>query len=288
MSETVTICTPCMALVSRRRRRAPGTPTPREPRRHASPRAVTSTSDDNDWRSRRPERLRPPPDAGDLAVTSAERSGRVGRDDPFVERRHWWDLVENQGVDPAALADANPPVNSPWNLGFQLSERYIEWTDDQRVDLIVAFAAKDLGIGPEEARSRLARLVGLFPPLRSKIPVLSAPLVATALRDLGEAAARAIVMRAALPTADVGELVSNRPPVLVWDRAELDGWLARAAPLRAAFPRLDVDAAVTDLPSLLASEPWISRLTAGGILSPGALPRALPNPCRPCLPPGSS
>ena len=170
---------------------------------------------------------------------------------------HWWDTTERQGILPGAELPSTPSVGGttaspPWNLGFQMSERYLSWSTDLRMTLLVEFAAKELRLPPETVQDRLSALLTLLPPLESKLPTLKADLLARLLDSLDDVAQRLMELKQLLPTADPAVLAAARPSILTCSASDIqDVYAPRVALMRELFPATRVDLVVQDFPALL-------------------------------------
>jgi len=171
------------------------------------------------------------------------------------DRLHWWDKTERQGVTEGAEMPGSRGASTdeapPWNLGFQLSERYISWDQDTRMSMVMEFAARELGVEKAVVAERLATLLTLLPDLEAKVPTLKANLVASLVRDPPAVAQRLADIKAGLPRVNVSVLVANRPTVLLDSPATLRLYRERADAMRAVFPNANVDRMVEDFPTLL-------------------------------------
>lgn len=162
------------------------------------------------------------------------------------DRLHWWDTTERQGIVEVSTRslDGAPAVGTslrgfhrtclaqgsevdvpsastsgtslpPWSIGFQMSERYLTWTEDLRGSIVVDFVARELGLSRSQVEERMAQLAVLVPDLSTKFPIMKADLLARLCGDLDAVARRVVELKAAVPGADVGVFVANRPGVLV-------------------------------------------------------------------------
>jgi len=175
------------------------------------------------------------------------------------DRLHWWDTTERQGIVEGSEVDVPSASTSgtslpPWSIGFQMSERYLTWTEDLRGSIVVDFVARELGLSRSQVEERMAQLAVLVPDLSTKFPIMKADLLARLCGDLDAVARRVVELKAAVPGADVGVFVANRPGVLVESVEVVETMRERAEVMRRVFPKVNVDAMLADFPTLLDIE----------------------------------
>ncbi|CAG9466040.1 unnamed protein product [Pedinophyceae sp. YPF-701] len=169
---------------------------------------------------------------------------------PAEDRPHWWDKTTGGiSADAAPAAGGDRP---PWELGFQLSDRQIQWSDSMRQGIVQGFVARELGIPEGEVERRLAHLTSMLPDLATKLPTMKVEVVAALCRDQNTLAERMLALRVALPEANVSVMIANRPSLALTD--DIGVVTQRAAALREALPRLRTDRMLEDHPALLDLE----------------------------------
>jgi len=105
---------------------------------------------------------------------------------------------------------------TPWRIGWQMSERNIVWNDQLKLRLIKHAAAKTLGLQPKELERSLALLTPLLPrSLGSLLARASAETCVKLADNADVVASRLLHLKALFPRADVEAMVSARLSLLL-------------------------------------------------------------------------
>lgn len=135
---------------------------------------------------------------------------------------------------------------TPWRFGFQCNERYLDWDLSAQRQLLKIVAAEELGISSDELTARIQQLGTLIPDLTTKLDVMKADLLVKLLSDPDELSQKLVVLREALPHANISDLVT-RFPYLVADNT-LAAIQMKIEKMAEALPEVD-------LPTLICKEP---------------------------------
>jgi len=154
--------------------------------------------------------------------------------------------VTDEATDTSQLGRDERP---PWEFSYQLSDRYVMWTDSMRERFVLSFAAKTLHVPEAEIVVRINRLASMLPDLATKIPSMKADLLAEMCRDTDRIAERLLQLKMSLPTTNLSVMVTNRPSLALSDDLELIA--TRVEAMRRALPGIKVDLMLADFPALL-------------------------------------
>lgn len=122
------------------------------------------------------------------------------------------------------------------------------WTADAQLRLAAMAVADEVGCEAEEVAERCAVLLDLAPALRPAVGVMKAADLARLAMSAGDVASQLVALRTLFPTADLDEMVSKQPQILLADCEKLR--VAREE-LLGLLPTLNIDLVVSKQPLLL-------------------------------------
>lgn len=135
-------------------------------------------------------------------------------------------------------------------VGFQLSERYLDWDCSAARQLIKIYVAQNLNRSIEWVDDRLLAVSALLPDLMSKLEILKADLVLQLLSDPDRLAFRLLQLKQELPEANL-TLMLSKSPWLLSDEPTIEELGRQMKRLTVALPKVRVQALVQEEPSLL-------------------------------------
>ncbi|CAK0787048.1 hypothetical protein CVIRNUC_010264 [Coccomyxa viridis] len=135
----------------------------------------------------------------------------------------------------------------PWAITFDIRWRESVWGEQTQERMVKMFAAKELGLDTDMLSYRLRQLTLLLPDMSSRVASMKPALLAEILRDPALVAERCVRLREALPHANVSQMVSLQPGLLLEEVAAVLGNIEKLGEL------LGVDAKITQ--SLVTTDP---------------------------------
>jgi len=162
----------------------------------------------------------------------------------------------------------------PWQMGWQMSERNVVWSDQLKLRLVTRIASEQLGVSEGEVTSRLATLATLLPGLESRLAGAPAKLVARLAASPGSVAQRLLRLKAAFPGANAAAMINNRFSLLLDD--DMDSVEDAGRRLRGMLPDLNVDKFVEAFPVVLDYDSFEMAVADASRIMPGMdLPKTL-------------
>ena len=93
-------------------------------------------------------------------------------------------------------------VSAPWEFGWQMNERHIQWVDTLKIKLIKRFAAEELDIGDVECEERLQMLNDVVPGIDARMQKMPPKLIAELLRHTHSLADTLVELKRIFPQVD--------------------------------------------------------------------------------------
>ena len=93
-------------------------------------------------------------------------------------------------------------VSAPWEFGWQMNERHIQWVDTLKIKLIKRFAAEELDIGDVECEERLQILNDVVPGIDARMQKMPPKLIAELLRHTHSLADTLVELKRIFPQVD--------------------------------------------------------------------------------------
>ncbi|KAL3154046.1 hypothetical protein ABBQ32_013592 [Trebouxia sp. C0010 RCD-2024] len=138
--------------------------------------------------------------------------------------------IGSDGRRKSTIEEAFPPVTSaavgdptsqgrppPWTIGWQTSERNLEWNDDVKLRLLTRVTAEKMGISEEALLQRLAALSQLLPNIFSKMAIMGPDNLAKVAADPSSVALKLVQLKGIFPDADTACMVANRMGLILQD-----------------------------------------------------------------------
>lgn len=151
--------------------------------------------------------------------------------------------------EPTSTSDS-PGV--PWNFGFQMNERYINWDEAASKQLVRRVLAQKLDTTNEDVERRLEELATLVPDMVGKLERTRADILYSLLSNMPAVAMKLLAYKDLLPGVNVSLLASRYPSLLIdWDIKQLD---QRLQELRSELPGVMVERLIDAEPMLLHAD----------------------------------
>lgn len=144
--------------------------------------------------------------------------------------------------------DAASPA-APWKVGWQMSERNLVWHDQLKLRLIKRIASEQLGISEDGLDAKLEEVAVLLPDLADRLAIGSPTWVARLAANTHTIAARMLELKAIMPQANAGRMVSLRLSLLLDE--DLQAVRRAVAQLRGLLPGINVDKFIEAFPAVL-------------------------------------
>ncbi|KAK9823776.1 hypothetical protein WJX72_005419 [[Myrmecia] bisecta] len=128
----------------------------------------------------------------------------------------------SSGEESSTPAQAQQEGRPHWAMIFDLRERETEWTEAHKHRLVRLIASQDLGEDLEVLDRRLRDLITLIPDLGPRVSRMQPKLLARLLQDRANVAEKLLLLRQALPLANLSVLIAGQPDLLLKD----PDWLA--------------------------------------------------------------
>jgi hypothetical protein len=157
-------------------------------------------------------------------------------------------------------------ASAPWELGYQMSEKNLQWNYNLKTRFIARIAADKLEITNEEVEMRLDNLQALLPDITSRLPIMH-PMTLTRLLDTVDTLPQQLMsLKTAFPGANVSKLAVRAPELVL----TMDGELMQiiADQLHELLPNLNVDLLVEENPSMLDVEELRSAMAEAKRIMP--------------------
>lgn len=93
--------------------------------------------------------------------------------------------------------------SAPWEIGWQMNERNIQWIDAFQKKLILNFAAEELQITEKELEQRLQLLMDILPGIAPRMSSMAPQRVAQLMRYTGSLAKTLVGLKTIFPKARI-------------------------------------------------------------------------------------
>eukprot|EP00210_Caulerpa_lentillifera_P000947 g917.t1 len=153
---------------------------------------------------------------------------------------------------PKSSPSQSMAVKPPWELSWQMNERNVQWIDDLKIRFIKRIAAHEMKLTDEQFDQKLNLLSNLLPGVNSRIAKMPPKLIAQLIINSHSLGERLLELKLIFPQADVANLVSSRPTLVLTE--SLQDIQSAADRLHELLPNSNVDHMVEQYPMLLNVE----------------------------------
>lgn len=150
---------------------------------------------------------------------------------------------------PSLVGSSADAPDTPWYVGFQMNERYLEWDASAARQLVRNVLARKLDMSEEEIEAKLTELAVLIPDMVGKLEQTRADVLHNLITDLPRVAVKLMALKDMFPGINVSELVARYPPLLLeWEPEQL---AQRLQEMRSQLPGVRVEVLVNSEPMML-------------------------------------
>eukprot|EP01023_Acetabularia_acetabulum_P016470 TRINITY_DN18138_c0_g1_i2.p1 TRINITY_DN18138_c0_g1~~TRINITY_DN18138_c0_g1_i2.p1 ORF type:complete len:238 (-),score=15.67 TRINITY_DN18138_c0_g1_i2:125-838(-) len=126
---------------------------------------------------------------------------------------HRFKCVQNE--DKIIYLQEEQVSKSPWELGFQLNERYLAWDTSKDTQLILLVVAQKMGKEVEYVEEKVGDVCRLIPDIASKISNMKPDLLLTLIDNIDVVPQKCIRLKELLPSVDISQMISRGIPLFL-------------------------------------------------------------------------